>query len=475
MKRLFTLLIAFSIIINAYSQGISYDEAKKISNNFLIKYGKKVSISKIYPYKQDNTTLFWVANLYPKGYLFVSNSKNLRPVYSYSYQQNFRPGDESWERILPILLKDIQNRMDYCNEKLFQDEWQLMLQDYVFAERSFQQWPPAGSTTTGGWLETNWKQSHPYNLMCPMDLQNGSRSVAGCPSVALAMIMNYHERINNTRLDDSDDYYHSYGSNNQYWIDDDYIPRDFPSFPELNEYLDSLENNYIGQKPLTENQKAALVFACGVAAHQVYTASISGTFGLAQSFDAFKRFSFDSAKMVFDSDTSLYKRIADNIKIAMPSHLALLSTTSGGHNLVVDGYNTDEFYHFNFGWGGGSNGWYTMPPTSIPYNLTIVDGAVIDINLENIGVGITQGRLMDNSILIYPNPAKDFLNITLNSDDSFEYIRMFSLDGRRVIQKGYSKNKQNSVKINTEDLNGYYLLECKTVSGKRIAKRIIIQ
>jgi hypothetical protein len=56
--------------------------------------------------------------------------------------------------------------------------------------------------------------------------------------------------------------------------------------------------------------------------------------------------------------------------------------------VVVDGYNTDELYHFNFGWGGSQNGWYTMPPTSIYYNLTIIEGVVLNINSTNPPVGL---------------------------------------------------------------------------------------
>jgi len=45
---------------------------------------------------------------------------------------------------------------------------------------------------------------------------------------------------------------------------------------------------------------------------------------------------------------------------------------------VVDGYNTDEFFHVNFGWGGQYNGWYLLP-SEMPYNLTVLEGAIVDI------------------------------------------------------------------------------------------------
>jgi TonB family protein len=73
--------------------------------------------------------------------------------------------------------------------------------------------------------------------------------VAGCPATAMAQVVNYYKTINETVFSDvEDDYYHSYAGRN-YWIDNDYIAIDFPSFPDLNAYLDTVtigfENNSV--------------------------------------------------------------------------------------------------------------------------------------------------------------------------------------------------------------------------------------
>ncbi len=38
--------------------------------------------------------------------------------------------------------------------------------------------------------------------------------------------------------------------------------------------------------------------------------------------------------------------------------------TGGGHAFVMDGYNSDGLIHFNWGWGGSSNGFFNISPTS---------------------------------------------------------------------------------------------------------------
>jgi hypothetical protein len=178
-------------------------------------------------------------------------------------------------------------------------------------------------------------------------------------------------------FNDSDDYYHNYI--NRFWIDDDYEEYDFPSFPELNEYLDTLVNHYENQILLTGDDKATLNFACGVAATQVYTPEASGTFGVNQAYDAYIKFNCTTVELLDDNDVDLYERLSQNIKNAYPVHLAVITPTSppSGHNLVVDGYNTDDFYHLNFGWGGTYDGWYLLPD-ELPLSLTVIEGVIVD-------------------------------------------------------------------------------------------------
>jgi hypothetical protein len=242
-----------------------------------------------------------------------------------------------------------------------------------------EQWPPEGSTPTGGWLLTNWTQNAPYNALCPLDIAHGGgRSLAGCPAVALAMILNYHATVQGTAFVTGDRYWHNYAGN-AYWIPDAHVQYGFPDFTTLNGYLETLTEHWDDGTPLTNTDKAALVFGCGVAAKQVYSASGSGTFGVNQAFTAYQRFAFTDCRLVFDTDPNLYPDLASNMQNALPAHLAVVDPGwTMGHNLVVDGYNTDDYFHLNFGWGGPYNGWYLLPE-EIPYGLTVIEGVILDI------------------------------------------------------------------------------------------------
>ena len=382
-------------------QQIGIESAIKVANTKLLLLGKS-DFSIISSNEITNTqgsTLFYTFNLQPQGYIVVSANYNLPPVIAYSFTSNFGNIDAD-NILLQILRADIKIRLENIQilpEDIIEQRfllWETFLneetQDPVNLD--FRQWPAEGATLTGGWLETSWHQNEPYNNFCPIDQASGHKSVAGCPAVAMAQILNFHQTTNNVAFNDSDDYYHSYAGNN-FWIDNDHVEYDFPSFPELNSYIDTLNLHYEDQIPLTDDDVAAVVFACGVAAEQVYHPEGSGTFGVSQAFQAYDRFGFEDIELLTEDDADLYERLISNIIDALPAHIAVVNEAwTVGHNMVVDGYNTDDFYHINFGWGGSYDGWYLIP-SELPYELTVIEGIIVDIidhnedsNLQGNGV-----------------------------------------------------------------------------------------
>jgi len=368
------------------NESIPLDIATRVANaklheqhktNFFITQSTQITNEKEEP-------LFYVFNLQPPGYLIVTGSYDLPPVIAYSFTSDFKDytdGNPLFDLVYADLKVRLEN-IEVVSEKIVEErhlQWDSYIKGIPLPNKEFEQWPPEGSTPTGGWLTTNWHQSAPYNNFCPLDIAHGgSRSVAGCPAVTIAQILNYHNTTMNVQFDDSDDYYHNYGGN-QFWIDNNYVTYGFKSFPELNTYLSALQSHYDDQIAPTSDDKAAITFACGVAATQVYGASGSGTFGVSQAYAAYQRFNCNTISLLDDDDPDLYQRLSSNIKDALPAHLAIVNEAwTSGHNVVVDGYNTNNYYHVNFGWGGSYNGWYLIPD-EMPYSLTVIEGVIVDI------------------------------------------------------------------------------------------------
>lgn len=269
-------------------------------------------------------------------------------------------------------------------------------------------------------------------MFCRIDLGSGQRSVSGCPSVTQAAILDYHRTIFGTRFDDGDDYYHNYNGNS-YWIDDDWEEYDFPPFPTLNVYLETLEGHWAESVPLTNEDKGALTFAAGVAAHQVYHPGGSGTFGVSQAYDAWLRFGFTGIELLNETNEDLFERMAQNMMDALPVHFAVVTPEwDMGHNLVVDGYNTDDYYHLNFGWGGVYNGWYLLPE-EIPYGLTVVEGAICDIGAGLQPVTDAPQLAADYQLACSPNPCNPATEINFRLDSPARVnLAIYNLRGQLV-------------------------------------------
>ena len=373
--------------------------ATKVAQNMIYNNGKTregYALDKMETvYGENNLVLGYLFSVKPQGYIMVSAHKSLPPIIAYSFDNDAARGKEGLNPLQQLLKMDIQLRLENIHNlspgimekrKVLWHELAWKKNPTVFLN-NFQQWPPQGTTSTGGWLETNWHQETPFNDFCPLDMTTGEKSIAGCPAVAMAQILNYHGNLGTIYFNDSDDYPHNYGGN-RYIIDDDHVEFGFPSFPELNRYLDTLRSHYQLNITLTEEDKAALIFACGVAAHQVYSSEVSGTYGVNQAYQAYRRFGLTENQLLNNQDPELFGRLRMNMVDGLPAHLAVvIPDWSGGHNLVVDGYNTDDYYHLNFGWGGSWNGWYLLPQ-ELPYDLTMIEGVIVDIMDKHEGSDI---------------------------------------------------------------------------------------
>ena len=65
----------------------------------------------------------------------------------------------------------------------------------------------------------------------------------------------------------------------------------------------------------------------------------------------------------FDWDDMLHRILRVSLQVGAPLCTGIYTTTAnGGHMIVTDGWGVDadgtEFIHVNYGWGGGSNGWW---------------------------------------------------------------------------------------------------------------------
>ena len=291
--------------------------------------------------------------------------------------------------------------------------------------------PAVQSLRGEGLVASHWTQDYPYNQLCPRDPVNGNAySCAGCPAVAMGQIINYLRTTQDTRFDDGDDYFHNYAGRS-YKIDDEWEALKFPSFPELNMLLDSVDATFQRGETLPDYLAAAVVFACGTALTQVYTSEGSGTFYVDQAFEAYQRFGFTDCVLYREPSDEMYDILISNLKDGYPAHLAVENPAGTvGHNVVVDGYReSDGKFHINFGYGGSLDNWYDIPDPNFYYGMTKVEGIILNIIPTYDAVHEVASQ---QPFEVYPNPVSDVLYMKNLPSETVEYT-IFNVMGQKVV------------------------------------------
>lgn len=307
-------------------------------------------------------------------------------------------------------------------------------------------------------LKSKWDQGYPYNILCPADPQeNYNHCYTGCPATAMGQIINYLRTTQGTRFDDGDDYYANYAGRH-FHIDDDWDTYMFPSFPQLNRLLDSVDATFLRGEELSDSLVAAVIFASGVACTEVFTASPnygSGTFAVDQAYAAYKRFGFDDCVLYREPTDEMYEALIANLKYGYPAHLAIENeAANSGHNVVIDGYReSDNKFHINFGWHGTFDNWYSLPdPGGFHYGWTKIEGVIVNIIPKNTDVPELASH---QSLEVYPNPASDVLHINNLPCEEVEYA-IFNVIGQMVIAGSTDGT------VSVADLEkGLYILQVK--------------
>jgi hypothetical protein len=357
----------------------------------------------------DGTLLAYVADLEPHGFVAFSADTDLTPVIAYSFQSSFPAGGDRKHPLLQMLRQDMRlrraalaehpelrtpatdRRWDLYagNRQTRNPKFEIRDSDFLLSqgvdepnERPFQQWPPEGTTATGGWLETTWVQDEPYNQFCPLDTVDGVRSYTGCAATAVAQILNYHRQCG-MNFGPSD----AYTAYSGMQIDADSTLYDFPPFATLNEYLVSIRSKYSAGIDLNDTDAAALSFATGLAMQMDYSSEGSGAAPYDIQEALLRKLHFHSADMFGGLSRDSLVVLQENMINRLPALVSItLPNGIGGHLMVCDGYNTDEEYHLNFGWGADipeeiTTVWYHLPSDLLAYDY-IVTETILNIEPE---------------------------------------------------------------------------------------------
>ncbi|MCP4910014.1 MAG: T9SS type A sorting domain-containing protein, partial [Bacteroidetes bacterium] len=256
-----------------------------------------------------------------------------------------------------------------------------------------------GTRSVDPLITATWAQTDPYNKMCPEDPDGpGGNTEVGCVSTAMSMIMHYW------RYPLSGTGEHSY---------------DLPTYGTIYANFGDAIYNWNGMTDVIDNrfiwEIAEISFHGGVSVNMQYGPDTSGIITSQNVPYSMSTYFNYSDTIQFLSKNDYTSNEWENIlKGNLDAYKPLLyhgeAYDSSGHAFVCDGYQGSYFYHFNFGWSGNSNGYYTLESlNAYKYN----QGAVINIypgdsNYPYISEGDNELTSLAGSFTDGSGPAEDY-------------------------------------------------------------------
>ena len=389
MKKILIAFLFIFLTLNTFAVQVSYEEANKTAAMKLqISDQKEHVMSNVNEMVDEHgKILAYIFDLLPIGFIATSTDTDITPIIAYSFHNDFsmeksnfnhgymfiEEGMKLQKEALEFTSNEVKNKNnEMWNKYLSSNENYFLTRDVT--------WPPNEyGSSTGGWVELQWNQSpNPYYTFCPMDPGTGSRCVVGCVATAMAQIMYFHRYIGNPVFNNSDDYWSTYTSPVIH-IDNDFDLYDFPSFPELNPHLSDLADAFATSGEITDDMISAINFAAGVSVEMGYSSDGSGAYMGDVASAYLYKFDYDTAQYTTNINATFYTNLQNNLMDAKPV-LFGIAGSQVGHAIICDGWNeTDNTYHLNMGWGGQSDGWYTLP-YGMPAGYNQIVSAILNVD-----------------------------------------------------------------------------------------------
>lgn len=308
----------------------------------------------------DGAPTLWLAEFANGGFAWIRGDDRLPPVAGWSPD-----GDASWPVESPALADwlDLQRqdlewaRTQDWTHPAAADAWLLLAQGGN----------PERDERVAPMLSSTWDQGWSWNQYCPADAAGpGGHVWAGCVATAMAQVMYFWQ-------------WPDVGGGSHGYVHNAYGYQ----------FADFGATAYAWEQmlPGTPTPAAALLqYHCGVAVNMDYAPSGSGAWvgtnehNALEAFKDYFRYAREAHFIQHFSYTpaAWAARLAAEIEAGRP--VLDSGYGSGGHAFVLDGLQSGDQFHVNWGWSGWFNGWYGLEAlTPGGGNFSLMQGAIVDL------------------------------------------------------------------------------------------------
>ncbi len=349
-----------------FAEHVSVEKARQVGTNFMkqkytylttrgeaLKMYKSVELTQVAHRGVENQH-FYVFNLNDgQGWVMVADDDRCIPILGYSksgefVSDNLPPNIEDW-------LVGISSEVQYIiDNDIVADRSTKSLWKELFAGVSTE-FINRGEKVVNPLVQTRWNQAPYYNELCPYDYQYGERTVTGCVATAMAQVLRYWS-------------YPEVGSGSHSYTTSSYGTL-YANFGGTQYNWDNMPIRVTS----TNNDVATLMYHCGVSVDMSYGVSSIGGSGayVISSYTSSENCAEFAFKNYFGYKSSAHGEMKDytgdsqwksmlraDLDASRP--LVYAGFGNGGHCFVCDGYDNSDMFHFNWGWNGQNDGYFSL-------------------------------------------------------------------------------------------------------------------
>ena len=446
MKKTLLFVAILAITTGQIIAGpVDAQRAQQIGNRFLSAKALKsdIQLTLAYTSSTRDAVDYYAFNANSdKGFVIVAGDDRVKPILAYSTTGNLDPNNiaDGFEFMLRGYCQDIQyirdNNLEATSD--IKAEWKSVAENGVIKQSR------SNRSVVGPLCQTTWHQNFPYNSQCPDDpLGHGGHVYAGCVATAMGQVMKFWD-------------YPSRGSGSYTYYPDGY-PQQTANFGQTEYHFELMPNDLDSLSAEDDYfYIAQFLHHCGISVDMMYGNNGSGAYSDDVPNALRTYFGYNSDEVI-DKD-SWYYGSYDNEEWAqmlkdggldegMPLYYSGQDDDwQGGHAFVCDGYDENDYFHFNWGWSGKDDAWCpigAVNTTKYAFNTFSAFIGHITPNsttYNNRPENITDFQVVENEdmasvTLSWTNPAND-----LNGNPLTNFIVYVYRNDEQIYETAAAKN-----------------------------------
>ncbi len=374
MKKLLSVFVLLVISFAVMANPVDVNTARAIGYGFLrtntdlqIKGNvEQIDAAKIYR-TESGVPCFYLFNM-GQGYVIVSADDCASPILGYSDESIAYPDNlpDAMQEYLDAFIEQIQYGIEHhlaASEEIAR-QWDLVKTTGRITENR-------NAKAVTPLLPDQWNQDCYYNNLCPVDAAGScGHTYVGCTGLAMGQIMHYWG-------------YPIHGSGSTSYTPSGY-PTQSVNFGATTYDWANMPNSLTSSSSATQiAATATMLWHCGVALHASYGSDGTGAYptDVPNVLTTYFTYASDLSGQWKSNNTTWLNQCKASLDLSRPIHYSGWTNSGSGHSFVCDGYDDSDLLHFNWGWGGYSNGYFAVGALNVAgYQFNASNYAVFNIH-----------------------------------------------------------------------------------------------